>query len=92
MSEETGNEVMNYSAHGYFAVFNDENYHKQYNNWGEIMYSDYEETAQRYIEEKEPVIIAAPGMNIEDYHVYFTSSGQSGNAVDPREVSVYVHD
>lgn len=90
--EETGKEVMNYSQHGYFAVFNNENYHKQYNNWGEEIYSDYEEIAQKYIEDKEPIIIAASGMNIKDYHVYFTSSGDIGNYVGAREISLYIHD
>lgn len=90
--EETGKEVMNYSSHGYFAVFNDKNYHKQYNNWGETMYNDYEETAQKYIEEKEPVIIAATGMDIKDYHVYFTSRGDIGQVVGETEISVYIHD
>lgn len=90
--EETGKEVMNYSPHAYFAVFNNDNYYKQYINWGNTMYSDYEEIAQKYIEENEPVIIAASGMDIKDYHVYFTSSGDIGNLNEPREISIYVHD
>ncbi len=90
--EEIGKEVMNYTQHGYFAAFNNENYHKQYNNWGEEMYSDYDEIVQKYIEEKEPIIIAASGMNIKNYHMYFTSSGDIGNYVGAREISVYIHD
>lgn len=91
--EETGKEVMNYSPHGYFAVFNNENYYKQYNNWGkDNVYSDYNEVAQKYIRENEPIIIAAKGLDIENYHVYFTSSGDIGNWVEPREISIYVHD